>query len=133
MPTVEVPSRNSAIVSLTLAAEAALDRHRDHGADRPGDEGEAQKITKAYSVPSQPVLEREEHRREHQHRGDAVDEEVEVLGGAADDHAHGDLAGGDMRMVGVMLPGVAPWAPAEGEMGGSQAGRVACIEVMGTC
>ena len=43
----------------------------------------------------QPVGEREEHRREHQHRGDAVDEEVEVFRGAADHHADGDFARGD--------------------------------------
>ena len=35
----------------------------------------------------------EKELREDQHRGDAVHEEVEVLGGAADDHAHSDFVG----------------------------------------
>ncbi|MCY1361340.1 hypothetical protein D9M69_480010 [compost metagenome] len=85
---------------LGLAPEAPLDRHRDHGAEGARDEGERED----HEGPEhafQALLEREEHRREHQHRGDAVDEEVEILGGAADDHADRDLARGDVRMVGV--------------------------------
>ena len=41
MPTVAVPSRNSAAVSL-VARPAALDGHGQRGADGPRDEGEAE-------------------------------------------------------------------------------------------
>ncbi|KZY37036.1 hypothetical protein A3730_28020 [Alcanivorax sp. HI0044] len=36
----------------------------------------------------------EKQLREDQYGGDAVDKEVEILGGTPDDHAHGDLVGG---------------------------------------
>ena len=104
MPAVELPSRNSASVSLASRPKRRWMAIEMHGADRPGDEGEREdreRVQRAVEA----LLEREEHRREHQHRGDAVDEEVEIFGGAADDHADGDLAGGDVRVVVAILPG----------------------------
>jgi hypothetical protein len=65
---------------------------KQDGADRPRDKCE-RKDRKGVQCAFEPVREREEHRREHQHRSDRVDEEVEIFGGAADDHADGDVAG----------------------------------------
>ena len=44
-------------------------------------------------MPVSRLGEREDQRREDDHRGDGVDEEVEEFRGAADDDADGDLAG----------------------------------------
>ena len=96
MPAVEVPSRNSATVSLAprpkrrwIAMNITVPTGRAMKA--------SEKITKEYSVPFSAVREGEEHRREDQHRGDAVDEEVEEFRRAPDDHADGDVAGRDVR------------------------------------
>ena len=79
MAAVEPPSRNSAMVSLVAAAVPALDRHEEqHRADRPRDEGERED-REGVERARQPVGEREEQLREDQHRGDAVDEEVEDI------------------------------------------------------
>jgi hypothetical protein len=103
-----------------------LDGHRDDSSERARNEGEREdqeRIEHTLEV----LLEREEHRRKYQHRGDAVDEEVEIFGGPADDHADGDFARGDVRVV-VTRPGVA-FGRARQRMGAlrTDAGRRHCL------
>ncbi len=74
------------------AAVLAVDRHEDDGADRPRDEGQREDH-EGIEGAGQLAREREHQAREHHHRGDGVDEEVEEFRGAADDDADGDLAG----------------------------------------
>jgi len=88
---------------LGFSPETSLDGHRDDSSERTRDEGERENQERVENT-FKMLLEREENRRKHQHRGDAVDEKVKIFGCAADDHADRDFAGGDVRVV-VTLPG----------------------------
>jgi len=82
---------------LRAASPARMHRHEQDGAQRARDEGEREdreRIQRAL----QPIHEREEHGGEDQRRGDAVHEEIEILRGASDDDADGDLARRDVGM-----------------------------------
>ena len=98
---------------LDFAAEALLDRHEDDGADRPCNKGEGED-GEGVQRALEPVGEREEHRREHQHRSDGVDEEVEIFGSAADHHADGDFARVDVAVAGIDVAGAAVWGAVMG-------------------
>jgi hypothetical protein len=75
-------------------------RAEDRRAERAGDKGQGKDRERQHHA-RQAIDEREEQLREHQHRGDGVDEEVEEFRGAADDHAQRDLARSDAVRVGV--------------------------------
>mmetsp|Transcript_18007 Transcript_18007/g.50783 ORF Transcript_18007/g.50783 Transcript_18007/m.50783 type:complete len:442 (+) Transcript_18007:2217-3542(+) len=78
------------------APEAPLDHVAAKRAQRAHEEGQREQRERPQRAFEWAGV-REEHRREHQRRGDAVDEEVEVLRGPADDHAHRDVAGRHRR------------------------------------
>jgi len=80
---------------LDAAAIGTIDGDEDDRADRAGDERQREHRERI-DRPLQPVDIREHQRREHEHRGDRVHEEVEEFGRAADDHADRDHARRDM-------------------------------------
>ena len=92
IPAVERAEHEQRERELGAAPPSALNVHEHDRPDRPGDEREREDGERPQrSV--EPRFEREEDERKHQHRGDAVDEVVEVLGCPADDHADRDVAG----------------------------------------
>ena len=99
MPAVEVPSTNSASVSLVprphrrwISMNTTVPIGRAMNA--------SEKTANESSVPSRRDSNGKNMNGKHQHRRDAVDEVVEVLGRPADDHADGDVAGRDLRRIG---------------------------------
>ncbi len=93
---------------LGAAAEFAVDRQEDQGPDRARNEGEREDYERVERA-GQPIDIREDRRREDQHRGDRIDEEVEEFRRPADDNADRDLAGANMMVAprihgaGIML------------------------------
>lgn len=96
MPTVHTPSKNRAMVSLVprpqrrwMAMEMAVPTGRTTKATASS--------AKAASVPSR--RDKKGNRKDGKtNAGDPENEEVEILGQAPDDHAHGDFAGGHVFM-----------------------------------
>ena len=80
-------------------APVPLDGHEQGGTEGPGQEREG-KNNECRQHAFQASQERKEHVGEHQHRGDAEHEEIEIFRGAADHHAHGDLPGRHLGAVG---------------------------------
>src|SRR3546814_11092472 len=84
----------------------AIDPQEEQRTQRPGEErerehGERQERSR------QRIDERKDISREHQHRCDRIDEEVEELRRPPDDDADRDLARGDLRLPGVDRTAVA--------------------------
>jgi hypothetical protein len=76
----------------------AIDPHEHRRAERPRDEGEREQAERIERARHR-IDEREQQRREDQHRCDRIDEEIEELAGAADDDADGDLARRDAMVA----------------------------------
>ena len=70
----------------------AVDRDEDNAVPSGRATKASAKIAKDSSVPVSGVDIGEHELGEHEHRGDGVDEEIEVLGRAADDDADRDVA-----------------------------------------
>jgi len=102
-------------------APALLDDHGDGGADGAGDEGQREHGKRRQHAVEQGVV-GEEHVREHQHAGNAEDEEVEILGRSADDDAGSDFAGRSLFVpffsVSASDRSSEPWKPPAGAMFG---------------
>ncbi|KIU01360.1 hypothetical protein QU38_02040, partial [Staphylococcus aureus] len=84
----------------------AADRHENHRAERPRDKRECEDGERPERA-LQRIEKGEDQLREHQHRGNGIDEEIEELGGAADDHADRDFARTDAVAVAVQRTDIA--------------------------
>ncbi|MNS97281.1 hypothetical protein D3C72_1316070 [compost metagenome] len=74
---------------------APLNGHRNGGAERTRHKRD-RKDGKSSQGAVQPRQKRKQQRRKHQHAGNTKHKEVEIFGRPANDHAHRDLAGGDI-------------------------------------
>lgn len=86
------------MVSLALRPPAPLDVHEQRRAERARNESQRKDGERVQNA-RQRIRKREEQRRKYQHRSQAVDEEIEVLGRSPNDDADGDIAGCDIGMA----------------------------------